>query len=76
MQVRYAACVATRAFMEAATGFHEDYFPAILPHMCINRYDVAEGVRSFSQETWRRVMGSEGRKWVATCAPQVGGFTN
>ncbi|KAK9823094.1 hypothetical protein WJX72_000228 [[Myrmecia] bisecta] len=70
-QVRYAACVATRAFMEAAEGFREEYFPIILPHMCLNRYDVAEGVRSYSQDTWRLIMGQEGRHWVARCAPQV-----
>lgn len=32
---------------------------------------MAEGVRLYSQETWRTVMGDSGREWVAKCAPQV-----
>jgi len=36
------------------------------------RYYVAEGVRLYSQETWRLVMGEGGREAVAKCAPQVG----
>ena len=33
---------------------------------------MAEGVRLYSQETWRLVMGEGGREAVAKCAPQVG----
>jgi hypothetical protein len=41
-----------------------------LPPGC--RYYVADGVRAYSQETWRLVMGSEGRALVAQCiAPLV-----
>ena len=47
------------------------FYPALLPHLCFNRHDVAEGVASYSQDTWRLVMGSEGRAWVAKCMPQV-----
>jgi hypothetical protein len=36
------------------------------------RYYVAEGVRLYSQETWRMVMGDAGKEEVAKCAPQVG----
>ena len=32
---------------------------------------MAEGVRLYSQETWRLVMGERGREEVAKCAPQV-----
>jgi len=39
--------------------------------MCLNRYYVAEGVRTFSQATWAMVMGEEGRVWVAKCASSV-----
>ena len=35
------------------------------PQMCMNRYYVAEGVRAYSQETWRVVLGDQGREWVA-----------
>ena len=42
---------------------------------CQRRYYVAEGVRLYSQETWRTVMGDSGRDWVAKCAPQVGSWS-
>lgn len=71
-QVRFAASVGTRAFMEAlGAGVREEQFPILLPGMCLNRYYVAEGVRIYSQETWRLVMGDQGRKWTAKFAPQV-----
>ena len=34
--------------MEALGPGAERYYPALLPHLCFNRYDVAEGVRSYS----------------------------
>ena len=49
----------------------ERYFTQLLPSLCFNRYDVAEGVSMYSQATWRQVMGDEGRTWVARCLPQV-----
>ena len=49
----------------------ERFYPALLPHLCFNRYDVAEGVASYSLATWRQVMGEHGRTWVARCLPQV-----
>lgn len=70
-QVRYAACVAARAFMLALGDRRSEFYPRLLPHLCFNRHDVAEGVRSYSQDTWRLVMGSEGPSWVAKCMPQV-----
>ncbi len=65
-QVRYAACVAARAFTagippESASRF----YPALLPAMCLNRYYVAEGVRLYAQESWRRAVGERGRGLVA-----------
>ena len=70
-QVRYAASVATRSFLVAAAPYRDIVLPMVLPHVCLNRYYVAEGVRLYSQETWQLVMGSEGRAWVAKCAPTV-----
>lgn len=70
-QVRYAASVATRSFLLAVEPFRESVLPLVLPHMCLNRYYVAEGVRLYSQETWELVMGGQGRVWVARCAPQI-----
>lgn len=71
MQVRLAACVAARAFMLAAGDARAAYFPALLPPLCFNRHDVAEGVRAYSAETWRLVLGTEGPAWVARCLPHV-----
>ncbi len=71
MQVRYAACVAARAFMLSLGDARTAFYPDLLPHLCFNRHDVAEGVASYSRDTWRLVMGSEGRDWVARCMPQV-----
>ena len=70
-QVRLAACVAARAFMLAAGDARAVYFPALLPPLCFNRHDVAEGVRAYSAETWRLLLGTEGPAWVARCLPQV-----
>jgi len=63
--------VAARAFMLALGDRRSEFYPLLLPHLCFNRHDVAEGVRSYSQDTWRLVMGSEGPCWVAKCMPQV-----
>ena len=43
----------------------------LLPPMCLNRRYQAEGVRMYSQQTWERVMGTEGRAWVGRLAPHV-----
>eukprot|EP00057_Strongylocentrotus_purpuratus_P004297 XP_003728420.1 PREDICTED: uncharacterized protein LOC100889564 [Strongylocentrotus purpuratus] len=65
-QVRLAASTATRQFLlnlpNAAA--HQRFFPALLPRMCLNRYYVAEGVRIYSQETWRQVTGLHGKELV------------
>jgi hypothetical protein len=38
---------------------------------CCCRYYIAEGVRLYAQETWRRVMGDSGRANVAKYIDQV-----
>ncbi|XP_072032350.1 uncharacterized protein [Amphiura filiformis] len=65
-QVRLAASVATRKFLLALPdGEARERFNAILlPRMCLNRYYVAEGVRIYSQETWRAVTGTQGKRMV------------
>ncbi|CAK9102435.1 unnamed protein product [Durusdinium trenchii] len=59
-QVRYAASVAARAFNDKAGEQKEVFYPQLLGLMCLNRHYVAEGVRLFSQETWRQVCGPAG----------------
>eukprot|EP00927_Polykrikos_kofoidii_P042285 TRINITY_DN3615_c0_g1_i1.p1 TRINITY_DN3615_c0_g1~~TRINITY_DN3615_c0_g1_i1.p1 ORF type:complete len:827 (-),score=154.80 TRINITY_DN3615_c0_g1_i1:44-2455(-) len=65
-QVRYAGSTAARAFMERAAEFSRDgdarerFYPQLLAPMCLNRHYVAEGVRLYSQETWKSVCGPRG----------------
>ncbi|XP_064622843.1 uncharacterized protein LOC135485045 [Lineus longissimus] len=65
-QVRLAASVATRKFLQSLPddGSRAKFYADLLPRMCLNRYYVAEGVRIYSQETWRQITGGEGRHLV------------
>jgi HEAT repeat protein len=64
-QVRYAASVATRIYVQNAKTFLHEYHAKLLPAMCLNRYYVAKGVRLYSIDTWRHCIGTEGRNLVA-----------
>lgn len=71
-QVRYASSVTCRAFMMALPpAARARYQARLLPRMCFNRHYVAEGVRVYSQETWRVVMGEGGTAAVAAVAGEV-----
>ncbi|PSN56963.1 hypothetical protein C0J52_10867 [Blattella germanica] len=65
-QVRLAASVASRKFLMSLPDdkAREVFYPELLPRMCLNRYYVAEGVRIYSQETWRQVTGTAGKDLV------------
>eukprot|EP00123_Amoebidium_parasiticum_P008862 comp19068_c0_seq1/m.21543 comp19068_c0_seq1/g.21543 ORF comp19068_c0_seq1/g.21543 comp19068_c0_seq1/m.21543 type:complete len:696 (-) comp19068_c0_seq1:466-2553(-) len=64
--VRLSACIATRKFLlRLSPTDRAKMYPIIVPRMCINRYFVAEGVRSHTQQTWEMVMGMQGRSVVA-----------
>lgn len=62
-QVRMAASVLCRTFWmillenEAPV---EDLYPAILPHMCLNRFYLAQGVKLYSHETWHLIFVKQG----------------
>eukprot|EP00003_Mantamonas_plastica_P006393 TRINITY_DN1519_c1_g2_i1.p1 TRINITY_DN1519_c1_g2~~TRINITY_DN1519_c1_g2_i1.p1 ORF type:complete len:707 (+),score=256.45 TRINITY_DN1519_c1_g2_i1:1841-3961(+) len=66
-QVRFAASVAAREFLtnDAPDELKSKAFPVLLPRMCLNRYYVAEGVRVYSQDSWKRIVGMEGRNLIA-----------
>jgi hypothetical protein len=85
-QVRYAASVSTRKLVIEACRDNAEKrkvaLMALLPQMALNRYYVAEGVRLYSQETWRLATTTtttttdggnegEGRELMARCAPAV-----
>ncbi|XP_067136446.1 uncharacterized protein [Centruroides vittatus] len=65
-QVRLASSEAARKFLLSFNNEEERevFYPVLLPRMCLNRYYVADGVRIYSQETWRRIAKTEGRELV------------
>ncbi|XP_052269389.1 uncharacterized protein LOC127870865 isoform X3 [Dreissena polymorpha] len=65
-QVRLASSVATRTFLQSLPSdeARHQFFPTLLPRMCLNRYYMAEGVRIYSQDTWKQVTGTQGRLLV------------
>ncbi|XP_064405972.1 uncharacterized protein LOC135351009 [Halichondria panicea] len=64
-QVRMSASVATREFLvHLPPEERQPHLPTLLPAMCLNRYYVAEGVRIYSQETWRVVTQTRGVQLV------------
>lgn len=71
LQVRYAACVCARTFLLSCGEFRTRYYPGLLPHLCFNRYDAAEGVRYYSMETWKSLMGTTGPQMVAQHVNEV-----
>ena len=71
-QVRLAASVATRQFFEDLNDNDKTlYFRVLLPPMCLNRYYLAEGVKLYNQESWRQILGSEGRANVALYIKEI-----
>lgn len=65
-QVRLAASVAARNFLLSLPNHdtRQLFYPQLLPRLCLNRYYVADGVRIYSQETWRQVAGASGKDLV------------
>lgn len=64
-QVRFAASVATRTIMTGLGSTEKrKLYPVFLPRMCLNRHYVAEGVRNYSQHTWRYVIAADGRVYL------------
>lgn len=65
-QVKLAASHATRYFLASLPNakIREVFYPELLPRICLNRYYIAEGVRIYSQETWRQVTGEFGKELV------------
>ncbi|XP_078313834.1 uncharacterized protein LOC111130281 [Crassostrea virginica] len=65
-QVRLASSVATRKFLQSlpTEEVKAKFYPILIPRMCLNRYYVAEGVRIYSQDTWRMVTEGAGKHLV------------
>ena len=52
----------------------ERYNNVLVPRMCLNRYYVAEGVRVYSIETWRKVFGDQGKQIVSKYADDISAY--
>lgn len=69
-QVRLAASISTRNFClnyvinEENENKKEVYLKHLLPSMCLNRYYLAEGVQTYSQQSWTIIFQTNGRLYV------------
>ncbi|GBM98395.1 hypothetical protein AVEN_53774-1 [Araneus ventricosus] len=65
-QVRLASSECARKFLLSFESEEERevFFSTLLPKMCLNRYYIADGVRIYSQESWRRIVKENGRMFV------------
>ncbi|KAK3597150.1 hypothetical protein CHS0354_038078 [Potamilus streckersoni] len=72
-QVRLASSVATRNFLQSLPSeeARQQFYSVLLPRMCLNRYYVAEGVRIYSQDSWKLVTSGEGKAYVEQYIQQV-----
>ena len=68
-QVRFASSLCSRSFYQVIKNCedktpYEQFQGELIPKMCLNRYYVAEGVRNYSNETWKLVFGDQGKAIV------------
>jgi HEAT repeat protein len=71
-QVRSVSSVAARKIISGLPVVNRrELYPLFLPRMCLNRHYVAEGVRSYSQATWKDVIGSDGRVYLVKLMDEV-----
>eukprot|EP00831_Metopus_contortus_P055786 TRINITY_DN4733_c0_g2_i2.p1 TRINITY_DN4733_c0_g2~~TRINITY_DN4733_c0_g2_i2.p1 ORF type:complete len:514 (-),score=96.93 TRINITY_DN4733_c0_g2_i2:41-1417(-) len=73
-QVRFMASTAVRQFFKIGNidvEVRDKYYPIFIPMMCLNRYYLAEGVRLYSQETWKQVVGEKGKEIVLKYLDEV-----
>lgn len=64
-QVRYAASRATRTFLTETSNNPKQWHSELLPPLCLNRHYIADGVRNYTLETWKGVVGPYGRDLIA-----------
>jgi HEAT repeat protein len=71
-QVRSVSSIAARKIISGLpVADRRKLYPLFLPRMCLNRHYVAEGVRSYSQATWKDVIGSDGREYLVKLMDEV-----
>mmetsp|Transcript_83831 Transcript_83831/g.153025 ORF Transcript_83831/g.153025 Transcript_83831/m.153025 type:complete len:720 (-) Transcript_83831:128-2287(-) len=71
--VRMEASVVLRTFLTSleTPERRERFYNELLPRLCVNRYYVAVGVASYTRETWRLLMGDQGRQMVTRWLPSL-----
>ena len=73
-QVRMAACTLCRALFQTLLNANlpmTSYFPKLLPRMCLNRFYLAQGVKLYSQQTWKIVLKDDGIQQVIRHIPPI-----
>ena len=73
-QVRMAASVLARTLLCAIKDDRTSLLlamPNLVPSLCLNRFYLAEGVKLYSQDTWKMILGDEGMDQVAANAGRV-----
>uniref|UniRef100_A0A7S0ZFN8 TOG domain-containing protein n=1 Tax=Timspurckia oligopyrenoides TaxID=708627 RepID=A0A7S0ZFN8_9RHOD len=74
-QVRFSACVCAREMMtRLSLTDRAHFYPLLLPRLCLNRHYVAEGVRLYSQASWKLILDDRGRDELQKIAPLVVDF--
>lgn len=71
--VRMEASVALRTFLLCLQTVErrQCFYDELLPKLCVNRYYVAAGVANYTRETWRLIIGDQGRQTVARWLPSL-----
>ncbi|CDW87499.1 uncharacterized protein loc100889564 [Stylonychia lemnae] len=78
-QVRFSASKAARAVYELVKDVEEfrDLIDKILvPRICFNRHYMAEGIKIYNQDTWKFIMGDQGKQNLLKLSNEVVEFYN
>lgn len=66
-RIRQASCTATAAFFSALPETEKvEYWPKLLPGVCLNRFYAADGVKTVALEAWKGLVGTRGRSLVSS----------
>eukprot|EP00760_Papus_ankaliazontas_P012220 PhM_4_TR15223/c0_g1_i1/m.95670 len=69
-QVRFNASKVVRVFFTKTVKANpEPYYDALLPPLCLNRRYIADGVRNYTLESWKLVVGLRGPELIVNHLP-------
>eukprot|EP00930_Biecheleria_cincta_P043618 TRINITY_DN29938_c0_g1_i1.p1 TRINITY_DN29938_c0_g1~~TRINITY_DN29938_c0_g1_i1.p1 ORF type:complete len:737 (-),score=142.96 TRINITY_DN29938_c0_g1_i1:58-2199(-) len=71
--VRMQASVALRCFLVSLQTSlrRQPFYHELMPKFCLNRYNMADGVSSYTRETWQLIIGARGRETVLEWLPHL-----